>query len=229
MLTNVELDHHATFALAGRAARGRSASSSRAAPKAVVWDRPELLALCASPVRLRPVAASYGRDCAERPAAKWWPLRRLRRRSRADRSKAAQRFRWREHEVRLAVPGAHNALNAAAALEAARLAGADLERAIAGLAELPRRRAALPAPGRGPARGGAVRGLRPPPDRGRGDAAAPRARSPTSGSWRSSSRTCTRARRCWPREFGAALALADVVVGARRLPGARARRGSSRA
>jgi len=32
------------------------------------------------------------------------------------------------------VPGAHNALDAAAALEAARLAGADLERAIAGLA-----------------------------------------------------------------------------------------------
>jgi UDP-N-acetylmuramate--alanine ligase len=36
-------------------------------------------------------------------------------------------------EVRLAVPGAHNALNAAGALEAARIAGADLERAIEGL------------------------------------------------------------------------------------------------
>ena len=44
------------------------------------------------------------------------------------------RFAWRGHEVRLAVPGAHNALNAAAALEAASLAGADPERAIAGLA-----------------------------------------------------------------------------------------------
>ncbi len=41
---------------------------------------------------------------------------------------------WRGHEVRLAVPGAHNALDAAAALEAARLAGADASRAIAGLA-----------------------------------------------------------------------------------------------
>ncbi len=44
------------------------------------------------------------------------------------------RFIWRGHEVNLAVPGAHNALNAAAALEAASLAGAEPERAIAGLA-----------------------------------------------------------------------------------------------
>ena len=44
------------------------------------------------------------------------------------------KFRWRGHDVRLAVPGAHNALNATAALEAARLAGADEARAVAGLA-----------------------------------------------------------------------------------------------
>ncbi len=44
------------------------------------------------------------------------------------------RFDWRGHEVRLAVPGAHNALNAAAALEAARLAGAGAVPAIAALA-----------------------------------------------------------------------------------------------
>jgi UDP-N-acetylmuramate--alanine ligase len=45
------------------------------------------------------------------------------------------RFSWRDHDVALAVPGAHNALNAAAALEACRAAGADLERAVAALAE----------------------------------------------------------------------------------------------
>jgi UDP-N-acetylmuramate--alanine ligase len=45
------------------------------------------------------------------------------------------RFSWRDHEVTLAVPGAHNALNAAAALEACRAAGADLERAVAALAD----------------------------------------------------------------------------------------------
>ena len=44
------------------------------------------------------------------------------------------RFAWSGHKVQLAVPGAHNALNAAAALEAASLAGAEPERAIAGLA-----------------------------------------------------------------------------------------------
>jgi UDP-N-acetylmuramate--alanine ligase len=44
------------------------------------------------------------------------------------------RFRWRDCEVVLAVPGAHNALNAAAALEACRAAGADLGLAIAALA-----------------------------------------------------------------------------------------------
>ena len=44
------------------------------------------------------------------------------------------RFAWSGHQVRLAVPGAHNALNAAAALEAASLAEADPEGAIAGLA-----------------------------------------------------------------------------------------------
>jgi UDP-N-acetylmuramate--alanine ligase len=45
------------------------------------------------------------------------------------------RFRWRGHDVRLTVPGAHNARNAAAALEAARLAGADEARAVAALAD----------------------------------------------------------------------------------------------
>ena len=44
------------------------------------------------------------------------------------------RFDWRGHEVVLAVPGAHNALDAAGALEAARMAGADAALAIAGLA-----------------------------------------------------------------------------------------------
>ena len=45
-----------------------------------------------------------------------------------------QRVRWHGQEVMLAVPGAHNALNASAALEAALLAGAAPEGAIAGLA-----------------------------------------------------------------------------------------------
>ncbi len=43
------------------------------------------------------------------------------------------RFPWRGIEVTLTVPGAHNALNAAGALEAARLAGADPNAAAAAL------------------------------------------------------------------------------------------------
>lgn len=45
------------------------------------------------------------------------------------------RFGWRGHDVHLTVPGAHNALNAAAALEAARLAGADPAQAAAAIAD----------------------------------------------------------------------------------------------
>ena len=41
---------------------------------------------------------------------------------------------WRGHEVRLAVPGEHNARNAVAALEAARLAGAPEREAVAAIA-----------------------------------------------------------------------------------------------
>ena len=44
------------------------------------------------------------------------------------------RFQWRGHEVELKVPGVHNALNATAALEASRLTGADANGAIEGLA-----------------------------------------------------------------------------------------------
>jgi len=47
------------------------------------------------------------------------------------------RFTWRGHHVRLPVPGAHNARNAAAALEACRLAGADPAAAVAALATFP--------------------------------------------------------------------------------------------
>jgi UDP-N-acetylmuramate--alanine ligase len=43
-------------------------------------------------------------------------------------------FTWRGHTVRLAVPGLHNARNAAAALEAAALAGVDPARAVSAIA-----------------------------------------------------------------------------------------------
>jgi UDP-N-acetylmuramate--alanine ligase len=115
VLTNVELDHHATFASLGelRGAFAEFLAAARAA--VVVWDRPELLALAAE-------RGSVGELVAfDVPAPTLVP--------------EGARFEWRGRQVRLAVPGAHNALNAAAALEAARLAGADPGRAVAGLAE----------------------------------------------------------------------------------------------
>ncbi len=115
VLTNVELDHHATFASlqvleaafrsflalataivgvgSSRAARA-GATVARTGVELVRYDVPD------------PLLLSGG-----------------------------SRFDWRGHQVTLAVPGAHNALNAAGALEAARIAGADQALAVAGLAD----------------------------------------------------------------------------------------------
>ncbi len=121
VVTNVELDHHATY---GSLAELREVFRTflAAAPKAVVWDRPELLALCSTPAGLaeeqaqHKVVVPYDARDPELIAG-------------------GSRFRWHDHAVKLAVPGAHNALNASGALEAAKLAGADMPLAIAGLAD----------------------------------------------------------------------------------------------
>jgi len=114
VVTNVELDHHATY---------RSLAQLRevfraflvAPAQAVIWDRPELLELREGP-------------CVPFHAPEPLPAE-------GEESTGGQRFRWRGHAVHLQVPGAHNALNAVGALEAARLAGADPAAAIAGLAD----------------------------------------------------------------------------------------------
>jgi UDP-N-acetylmuramate--alanine ligase len=108
VLTNVELDHHASFASLAELEDVFRAFLA-GVPQAVIWDRPELLAL-----REGPVVAYESRD----------PLL----------AEGGSTFTWRENRVTLAVPGAHNATNAAGALEATRLAGAPAEPAIAGLA-----------------------------------------------------------------------------------------------
>jgi UDP-N-acetylmuramate--alanine ligase len=117
VLTNVELDHHATFASLAdvRAAMREFLSHARAA--IVVWDRPELVELAPGAGPAADVAV-VAYDAAGTKLTDGGSI-----------------TRWRGHEVRLNVPGAHNALNAIAALEAARLAGAQEARAIAGLAE----------------------------------------------------------------------------------------------
>jgi UDP-N-acetylmuramate--alanine ligase len=108
VLTNVELDHHAAY---GSLPELLDAFSQFLAlsPRAVIWDRPQLLALRTGD------RVAYDADALQLQPG-------------------GSRFRWREHQVRLAVPGAHNAVNAAGALEAARLAGAEEQAAIDGIA-----------------------------------------------------------------------------------------------
>lgn len=108
LLTNVELDHHATFASLEQL-REAFREFLDGPAWAVIWDRPELLEL-----RTGPVAPYEVSELTLTPGG--------------------SRFAWHGYEVTLAVPGAHNARNATGALEAVRLTGADPAGAIAGLA-----------------------------------------------------------------------------------------------
>jgi UDP-N-acetylmuramate--alanine ligase len=109
VLTNAELDHHATYSSRLDLEQTLQTFMARAGDKAVVWDRPELRALCP------PDATPYdARDPQLGPGG--------------------SSFSWRGISVSLTVPGAHNAVNAAGALTAAALAGADPGQATAALA-----------------------------------------------------------------------------------------------
>jgi UDP-N-acetylmuramate--alanine ligase len=99
VLTSVELDHHAAFGSLVELERAFRTFLSTPA-EAVIWDRPELTALRGG-----------------RPLVRYDAVPAL--------DPHGSRFDWRGHQVRLAVPGAHNALNAAAALAVCRLAGVD--------------------------------------------------------------------------------------------------------
>lgn len=103
VVTNVELDHHATFGSLRELREAFEEFLGNAKRASVVWDRPDLLELISSRDGVEVVAYD-----APAPSS----------------SDGSVRFDWRGQEVRLAVPGAHNALNATAALEVARLTGA---------------------------------------------------------------------------------------------------------
>jgi len=109
VLTNAELDHHATYG-SRLDLEATLAEFMHSAERQVVWDRPRLRALCP------PAAVAY-----DAPAPVLDPHR--------------SRFRWRGIDVMVGVPGAHNAVNAAGALEACVLAGADPAGAAAALAD----------------------------------------------------------------------------------------------
>ncbi|UGS35751.1 UDP-N-acetylmuramate--L-alanine ligase [Capillimicrobium parvum] len=119
VVTNVELDHHATYADLDEL-EDCFRAFLRGAPQAIVWRRPELLAL-----REKLPVIAYDVDDAD-----------------AALSAQGSRFAWRGEEVVLRVPGIHNARNAAAALEASALVGvapADAVRAIGTFAGAGRR------------------------------------------------------------------------------------------
>jgi UDP-N-acetylmuramate--alanine ligase len=107
-LTNAELDHHSTYSSPLELEATLREFMARARLAAVVWNRPSLVALCP------PGAVPY-----DAPDPVLEP--------------GGSRFIWRGHEVMLSVPGAHNAINAAGALEAAVLAGAEPAAAVASL------------------------------------------------------------------------------------------------
>jgi UDP-N-acetylmuramate--alanine ligase len=109
VVTNVELDHHARWSSLAELQDAFRAFLA-AAPQAVIWDRPELIAL---------------RD-PDRPTVAYEPAD-------VELADGAAAFTWRGQRVRLAVPGLHNARNATAALEAAVLAGADPGEAVAAI------------------------------------------------------------------------------------------------
>jgi UDP-N-acetylmuramate--alanine ligase len=108
VLTNAELDHHSTYSSRLDLEQTFRTFMTRAGEQAVVWNRPELLALCPQD------AVTY-----DAPDPVLTP--------------DGSRFQWQGTEVELSVPGAHNAINAAGALTAVVLAGADPGRAAASL------------------------------------------------------------------------------------------------
>ena len=142
VLTNAELDHHSTYS--SRLELDETFRTFMAAPAS---------------------APSSGTDPS------WW---RCARRARSPYDADAElfpggsRFEWGGRTVELTVPGAHNAVNAAGALSAAALAGADPDARRGRAARLLGRAPAAELLGSHRGRRAGVRRLRPPPDRGRG-------------------------------------------------------------
>jgi UDP-N-acetylmuramate--alanine ligase len=99
VLNNAELDHHATYDSL-QDLEQTFARFMAGAQQGAVWDRPALRALCP------PATVPFD---APEPVL----------------TPQGSRFAWRGAEVRVGVPGAHNAVNAAGALTACALAGAD--------------------------------------------------------------------------------------------------------
>ncbi|MEI7890137.1 MAG: cyanophycin synthetase, partial [Actinomycetes bacterium] len=109
VVTNCELDHHATYSSLDDLRSTLTEFLARA-ESAVIWDQPDLVELVPSGTTAYPYDAL------------------------APGSEAGQaEFTWRGARVRLGVPGLHNAVNASGALQAAALTGADPDGLVSGI------------------------------------------------------------------------------------------------
>jgi UDP-N-acetylmuramate--alanine ligase len=128
VLTNAELDHHATYS-SQRDVDETFAAFLALAPVAVVGDEPGLEALARG-------AGDEPGPAGDEPRLPGGPREIVVARARdVELAPGGSRFRVDGVPVTLSVPGAHNARNAAAALAACRLAGADVAAAAAALAD----------------------------------------------------------------------------------------------
>ncbi|MEI7559013.1 MAG: UDP-N-acetylmuramate--L-alanine ligase [Actinomycetes bacterium] len=110
VVTNCELDHHATYSSLDDLRMTLTQFLAKAR-HAVIWDQPELISLGPPEVALHPYSAPDASSKDGRAS-----------------------FTWREHSVNMLVPGLHNATNASGALEAASLTGADEQGLCDGIA-----------------------------------------------------------------------------------------------
>jgi UDP-N-acetylmuramate--alanine ligase len=149
LLTNVELDHHATFGSLEELREAFREFLALARRAVVIWDRPDLLALlspaaASSAIHLNgtEVDVSHALSGAHTPVGRAENVEVVAYDVAAPKLEpGGSRFRWRGVDAHVTVPGAHNAGNAAGALEVARLVGlaASARAAIAGFSGAARR------------------------------------------------------------------------------------------
>jgi UDP-N-acetylmuramate--alanine ligase len=186
VLTNAELDHHATYS-SGRDVEQTFAAFLALADVAVLGDEPGLA----------PLAGDTEAVVARAEAVELLP--------------DGSRFSVEGEPVALPVPGEHNARNAATALVACRLAGADLAAAAAALADFGGAGRRFERIGTTPAGAAVVDDYAHHPTEVRATLAAARTLAPRRVVAVFQPHLYSRTRH-QAREFGAALALADVVV-----------------
>ena len=185
VLGNVELDHHEAYGSLHELEQVYREFLTHAA-QAVIWDRPELLGLREGPVRPFDVAS---------PAL----------------HAGGSRFQQNGVAVELAVPGIHNARNAAAALTVADLVGVDLAGAAAALGQFRGARRRFERLGRSPSGAEVYDDYAHHPTEVAATLAAARTLEPQRliAAFQPHLYSRTRA---FAREFGSALAAADVVA-----------------